>query len=1033
MDTQRLLQQALDHITERRRLPESTYRLQFHAGFTFKDATAVVPYLNDLGVTHAYASPYLKARPGSTHGYDVIDHNQLNPELGTADDHAAYSAALADRGLGQILDTVPNHVGVGTNDNAWWNDVLENGRLSRYADCFDIAWDGPSRAGDHGKVLLPVLGGLYADVLAKGELKLEFDLAAGSFAVAYFDRRFPIDPRTFGRILRSREADLSRALGEGHNELWQFCHVVVASESLANGVAMKGSAAAFSPAERVNDIKHRLAELVRRNSTAREYIEKTVGEFNGTPGGGADFSPLDQLLSQQNYRLAYWRVAPDEINYRRFFDINDLAALAMERPGVFEAAHALTLRLVADGTLDGLRIDHPDGLYDPRAYLKRLQTHAVLAHAKSVFDADPAYAGQEWKSAEEGLLATLAATELQTFGFGPNRWPLPVWVEKILAPDEPVPAGWATHGTSGYDALNMLSGLFVDPAGEKPLADLYADVAPGGPADVHDLVYEKKKLILRISLASELRMLANLLNGIAGRDRRGQDFSLGGLTDALRELIACFPTYRSYVDEADGVPPADVPLITGAVEAAIVRNPKTEPAVFHFIRDVLLQQPAVAPAGTDAEAARADRLRFAGKFQQLTAPATAKGIEDTAFYLYNRLISLNEVGGEPAHFGVSPGDLHAYLADRQKTFPHALAALSTHDTKRSEDVRARIHVLSELPGVWRQRVTTWYGLNAKHRTTHADGRPSPDANEEYLLYQTLVGVYPFDPAGAAKEKVTERVQAYLLKAMREAKVNTSWTDGNADHEKAVETFIAAVLDEKTNAEFFADFLPFQQRVAKVGMVNSLAQTLLRSTAPGVPDTYQGTELWDLSLVDPDNRRPVDYELRQRLLFDLRRRAERDDLGDLVADLLRQPTCGRVKLYTTWRALTTRKALPGLFSVGKYFPVPADGERSANLFGFARTLGSAAALVVVPRLTAGLAATPEGWPLGSAAFGDTTVKLPAALAGKTLFNVFTGESLKVDSSGGDGVSGGAVKSEGGRLAAGTALAKFPIGLWITDDA
>jgi (1->4)-alpha-D-glucan 1-alpha-D-glucosylmutase len=1018
MDTQPLLQLALDRIAERRRLPESTYRLQFHAGFTFRDAAAAIGYLADLGVTHAYASPYLKARPGSTHGYDVIDHNQLNPELGTSGDHAAYSAALADRGMGQVLDTVPNHVGVGTNDNAWWNDVLENGRASKYADCFDISWDGAPKPEDHGKVLLPTLGGELAEVLAKGELKLTFDLAAGTFSANYYDRRLPIDPRTYGLILNSRVDDLTRGLGEGHDELREYRAVAAAADALPETPASGNSVAAAARAEQVATVKRRLADLVRRNSTAREFIERAVARLNGTPGDAASHKELGELLDRQHYRLAFWRLAPDAINYRRFFDINDLAALAMERPGVFEAAHALTLKLVADGVLDGLRIDHPDGLYDPKGYLLRLQRHAIVAHAKAAYDGDEKLRGQPWADVEAALVAKLATSDVPTVGYGPNTWPLPVWVEKILAPDEPLPAGWATHGTSGYDALNMISGLYVDPAGETPLTTFYAEAVPGSPADLHDLVYEKKKLILRISLASELRMLADRLLPIAEAHPAGKAFGLPALADALRELIACFPVYRSYVDE-QGVPPADVPLIEGAITAAVRRNPRTAPAVFHFVRDVLLQRYPAAATADDKSA----WLRFAGKFQQLTAPATAKGIEDTAFYIYNRLISLNEVGGEPAKFGVSPGELHAYLADRQAHWPHAISALSTHDTKRSEDVRARLHVLSEIPGEWRERVTAWSKLNAANRTQRPGGKSSPDANEEYLLYQTLVGVYPLDPADAAKDKVVDRVQAYMLKAMREAKVNTSWTDSNADHEKAVERFVAAVLDEKANAAFFADFLPFHQRVARVGMVNALSQTLLRLTAPGVPDTYQGTELWDLSLVDPDNRRPVDYDLRRRLLFDLRRRTERDDLGDLVADLLRQPACGRVKLYTTWRTLTTRRALPGLFSAGAYQPLSADGERADRLFGFARSLGSAAALVVVPRLTASLTATKEGWPLGSAAFGDTTLRLPPAVAGKRLFNVFTGEELTAAASAASGEK---------RVAAGTALAKFPIGLWITDD-
>ncbi|HEX8915589.1 MAG TPA: malto-oligosyltrehalose synthase [Humisphaera sp.] len=993
-----LLKLALDRVRTRRRLPESTYRLQFHKGFTFRDATAAVPYLSALGLTHAYASPYMKARPGSTHGYDVIDHNQLNPELGTQADYDALVAALSARGLGHILDTVPNHAGVGTNDNAWWNDVLEHGRASRYADCFDITWDGSPRPALHGKVLLPVLGSPYAQVLEKGELELSFDLAVGTFAVEYYDRRFPVDPRTYTLILRQGRDELGKAIGSGHAELLEYDAIAAAAEALP-----KAAESASARAEAVVAMNRRLADLVRRNSTVREHVERVVRTLNGTPGSPASFDALDELLVAQNYRLAYWRVAPDEINYRRFFDVNDLAALAMERPAVFEAAHDLTLRLVAEGKVDGLRIDHPDGLYDPPAYLARLQRHAVLAHARAIL--------AERQTADPGLVLAEVKRRLEAgtayVGVGPGNSPLPVWGEKILALSEPLIEDWALLGTSGYDFLNMTAGLFVDPSAEPAVTAAYAELT-GAATDFHRLVYEKKKLILARSLASELRMLAHRLDWLAQGHRSSRDFTQAALTEALREVIACFPVYRSYVTEA-GASDVDAERIDRAVDAALKRNPTAEASAFRFVRDALLLKipQAATPEGRAAYAA------FAGKFQQLTSPATAKGIEDTAFYIYNRFVALNEVGNEPDRFGLPPDEVHAYYADRQHHWPHALSTLSTHDTKRSEDVRARLYALSEMPDEWRRVAGRWFELNAKHRKA-VDGKPAPDANEEYLLYQTLLGVWPFEATDVGPHQVLDRVRAYMLKAMREAKVNTSWTDQNEPHEQAVTTYIGAVLDEQANAPFLAEFLPVQRRVAWFGMINSLSQTLLKLTAPGVPDTYQGTELWDLSLVDPDNRRPVDYARRRELLAGLEARFAADDLKPLVAELLASPTEGRVKLYTTWLGLDARRRHPGLFSKGSYTPIRATGAKADHAFAFAREHAKAAAVVVVPRLAMRLGVKEDEWPTDDV-WGDTALPLPAELAGRRLRNVYTGETVTAE----------------GRMAVAEALATFPVGLWIAE--
>ena len=923
--TERLFRLALERARNLRRLPESTYRVQFHKGFTFRDAATIAPYLAELGVTHLYASPYLKAVPGSTHGYDVIDHNRLNPELGTDEDYAVFLEALHANGLTHILDTVPNHVGVATSENAWWNDVLENGRGSHYANYFDIAWRGSPRPNLYDKVLLPLLGGLYCDVLERGELRLVRE--DGKVWVRYYDRRFPIDPKTL---------------------------------------------------EGIDD----------------------VDALNGTVGDPRSFDRLDELLNRQHYRLDYWRVAPDEINYRRFFDVNELAALAMERQEVFEAAHALTLRLLGEGKVAGLRIDHPDGLYDPRAYFDRLQGHFLLTCARAAFDADPAMKGHNWEALRPALLDRINNPLRDT---SRNDLPLYVIAEKILAIDEPLPERWVCHGTSGYDFLVMANGLFVDGANEKAFTRIYQEFTLE-TEPFEELAYEKKRLILRISLASELHMLACRLDGLAQKHRGWRDFTLSGLVDALREVIACFPVYRTYVSESDGVSDVDRQRIEAAVGEAIRRNPRTEPAVFHFVRDVLLQR----HPETFGEEQRAEQLAFAGKFQQLTSPATAKGIEDTAFYVYNRLVSLNEVGGEPGRFGIEPEALHRYLAERKRLWPYALSAMSTHDTKRSEDVRARLNVLSEIPEEWAHHVRRWGEVNARFRA-EVKGAMAPHPNDEYLIYQTLVGAWPLEPAAEEIEAFIGRVQAYMRKAMREAKVRSSWTDPDEAYESAVLDFVAKVAGDQA---FLSDFRPFQSRVCGLGLVNSLSQTLLRLTAPGVPDTYQGCELWDFSLVDPDNRRPVDYAGRGRMLNQIGRNiaAAGEDRGPLVADLLRCMPDGRVKLYLTREALRLRREMPGLFTAGEYVPIVADGARGANVFAFERRLGNLRAIVAVPRLIARLLGRERDLPLGQDAWLDT--RLP--IAGRFL-NVFTGES----------------QTAGGSFPAAQLLAAFPVALLVAE--
>jgi (1->4)-alpha-D-glucan 1-alpha-D-glucosylmutase len=975
---ERIREKTTALLESRRRFPESTYRLQFHAGFTFKAATDLVPYLHALGVTHCYASPYLKARPGSTHGYDIIDHASLNPEIGSDDDYNRMVEAFRQHGLGQILDIVPNHMGVATNDNSWWNDVLENGPASRYAGLFDIAWQSSPRPELQNKVLLPVLGEPYGEVLEAGQLALTFE--NGAFAIGYFDRRFPIDPRTYSAILGHRIEELQRTLGPEDTALLEYESISTASRNLPDRLDTDGTKILERSREK-EIIKRRLAALTAESAPVRDFIAANVTLLNGTPGDAASFDPLDRILEQQAFRLSYWRVAPDEINYRRFFDINDLAALSMEREEVFVGAHVLVLKLAAEGKLDGLRIDHPDGLYDPAQYLRRLQEHFVLACARTVIEADPELASLERAPLEVALRENLSAdASLDT--------PYYVVVEKILGAGEPLLESWATHGTTGYEFANAINGLFVDTANEHAFSTLYHDFI-GDETRFSELVYRKKLLILQVSLAGELHMLTHQLDRLAQKSRLSRDFTFNTLRRALREVIACLPVYRSYIAD-DGIHPEDRRYIEMAVRRATVRNPLLSRRVFRFIRNMLLLE---APPGFN-DADRAEQRRFAGKFQQVTAPVMAKGLEDTAFYVYNRLTSLNEVGGDPGRFGMNPDAVHAFLQDRQAKWPFALSPLSTHDTKRSEDVRARLNVLSEIPEEWAQRIHQWSRLNEAHRQ-QIDDVGAPDANEEYLLYQTLVGAWPLDVDAPVTEEFVRRIQAYMEKATREAKVHTSWINPNPEFDRAVADFVARLLDEAASAEFLFDLRAFLKRVIPAGLLNSLAQTLLKITSPGVPDTYQGMELWDFSLVDPDNRRPVDYARRRKLLEQLQQAIAggQGDLKRIAADVMSKKEDGRIKMYVTLQALNVARTHPGLFTTGEYLPLRATGERASHLFAFARRKEQQWAVVVTPRLLA--KAMPEG---DLAAWGDTGVPLDAVSGPVVWRNVFTGAKLDASSTG-----------------------------------
>ena len=972
---QDLLEAVARAIVAQRHLPEATYRLQFHKDFTFRDATAILPYLRDLGISHCYASPYLQARPGSMHGYDITNHAALNHEIGSQEDYDAWCAALREHDLGQILDTVPNHMGIVGNENAWWNDVLENGQASPYASFFDISWQASPRPELQGRVLLPTLGEPYGKALEGGQLRLRYEF--GAFTLCYFEHRFPIAPPSYGLILGRGIEELEQTLGADNPALLEYQSILTAIKHLPRHSDTNPESMVERQREK-EVVKRRLATLTDETPAVLAFVDGNVTAFNGKPGDPRSFDLLDELLDDQAYRLCYWRVAPDEINYRRFFDVNELAALSMERPEVFAATHALILRLLRERKVDGLRIDHPDGLFDPKQYLERLQEQFVLEWAREVAAGIAEYRERPWPELEEPLRQAIA--EVRRDRTHPLVRPLYVVVEKILGTGEALPDDWPVWGTSGYDFLNLLNGLFVDTANARAFTRLYHDWIQ---AEEHlpEVVYEKKRLILDVSLSSELLMLGHRLDRLAQKNRWSRDFTLNTLRRALREVVACFPVYRSYLS-GEEIREADRLYVERAVARARQRNPSLSPAVFDFLRDVLL----LNYPESFSEADRAEQRRFVGKFQQVTAPVMAKGLEDTAFYVYNRLLSLNEVGGNPGLFGLSPETVHRYNQERQARWPRALSALSTHDTKRSEDVRARLNVLSEMPQEWQAALTRWAERNAPHRLT-LDESPVPDANEEIFLYQTLVGAWPLEPhAPGEYDAFVERVRAYVLKALHEAKVHTSWINPNGAYDEAVLQFLTSILDEHSGAPFLEDFRPFQRRLSHYGLLNSLAQTLLKIAAPGVPDTYQGTELWDFSLVDPDNRRPVDYGRRRQLLAELWEKA-RGDRRELARALFDAKEDGRVKLYVTSAALHCRRDHPGLFADGAYLPGEGAGARARHAFAFARRQGKALALVVVPRLLTQL----EGQPVG-AIWGDTTVRFAGFETGATFHNIFTGETV-----------------------------------------
>jgi (1->4)-alpha-D-glucan 1-alpha-D-glucosylmutase len=931
-------------------IPLATYRLQMHKGFGFRDAANLVPYLAELGVSHVYCSPYLRARAGSTHGYDIIDHGALNPEIGSEADFDHFVAQLRAHGLRQILDLAPNHMGVMGADNAWWMDVLENGPASARAAFFDIDWE-PINPALAGKVLVPVLGDHYGSVLERGEIALRYEHEYGGFAFWYFEHRFPVDPREYPRVLERvlralpPQALQPTARAELESLVSAFSHLPPrhATDSLA-----------IEERKRDKEVhKRRLAAQCDACPALRESVEAVVRAINGTPGRAASFDALHELLEAQAFRLAYWRVASDEINYRRFFDINDLAALRTENDTVFEATHQLVLELVRSGKVDGLRVDHPDGLHDPARYFHHLQARVAAVCGRP--------------GAVRGRGEAL---------------PLYLVVEKITAGHEHVPQTWPIHGTTGSRFANLLNGVFVETVNRARFARIWKTFTGRGEP-YEEVVYQAKRLVLRSAMASELNVLTNFLARIAQADRATRDYTLNTLRQALTEVIACFPVYRSYV--GDRVSAQDRRYIEWAVARAKRRSRASDTSIFDFVRAVLLRE----RPGVESMA-----CGFVHRFQQLTAPVNAKGVEDTAFYRHGPLVSLNEVGGDPDRFGVTLRAFHGASQDRARSWPHTMLATSTHDSKRSEDVRARLNALSEMPAAWRLALRRWSRINRSRKTRLEDGL-APSAADEYLLYQTLLGTWPagpLDEQGLARYRA--RIQAYVIKAVREAKLHSSWINVNAPYESAVAAFVEALVGRLENNLFLDDFLVLQRTVAWLGVLNGLSQTLVKLVSPGVPDIYQGNELWDFSLVDPDNRRPVDFDLRRSLLAEVRQLAGEplQRRAAALSAMLRQPEDGRCKLYLTRASLGLRQRRSALFLNGDYLPLLAEGIHATRVIAFGRRRGEAGVLAVAPRFHAGLIDRPGVVPLGAQAWGDTVVPADHLPEGATLTDVLTGRTV-----------------------------------------
>lgn len=989
------------------RIPLSTYRVQMHAKFSFAEARGILPYLTKLGIRDFYSSPIFEARPGSMHGYDVTRHDRLNPELGGDEGFARFSSELKRLGLGLLLDIVPNHMGIG-NDSIWWQDVLENGHASRYSEYFDIDWN-PLKEDMKDKLLLPILGDQYGVELESKHIQAAVD--DGRPLIRYYEHTMPLSPRSLPILFLKRD-DAAYGMPRSFRDLLQQLDPIPPHATSDDDLRSQRQ-------EQFLELLPRIREALR-SAEMQPVLKKAIESINGIEGDSRSFDRLHKLLDAQPYRLASWHTSAEEVNYRRFFDINDLAGLRMENPAVFAATHGLIRSLLARHDITGVRIDHCDGMLNPRQYLIRLQ---LLYLASQCSGETP-----QGETAANGIERSIL-DPVRGYDWSKSQGPLYTVVEKILEPREHLPMAWPVHGTSGYDFTYLANEVFIQSENQKHFDALYTQ-ALGHPSDPDTIVYRSKLQVMQTSLASEVYALTNLLSRIAAANRYARDFTDNILETVLRETIACFPVYRTYIDDRGEYSERDVAFIRYAIARAKRLNPGTDASAFDFLRDTLLLKNT--SAGTHRQKPDPRVLYFALKFQQLTGPVTAKGVEDTTFYVYNRFISSNEVGGAAKSFGISLETFHQNNQDRLKYSPGTMNATSTHDTKRSEDVRNRLNVLSEMPREWSSIVYRWRLMNAKYRRTLEDGRVAPAPNEEYLLYQTIAGAWPWQMETDKEwESFVERIKQYASKALSEAKVNLSWINPDPHYMEAVHTFITAIIPagpQRSKSPFVRSLQQLLPQLRLFGAVNSLAAVVLKVASPGVPDFYQGTELWNLALVDPDNRRSVDFDLRSRYLDGMIAHAATEGPSAVCREVLDSLADGRAKLWTMHRSLDLRNRADAIFRHGEYTPlnVIAPSGTAArqgsvnqeNVIAFMRRdpESGRSVLAAVPRFSLTLMQGKAELPLRKV-WGGARLALPQSAANRYV-NVFTGDVLCPEADGG--------------LALSNLFASFPVALLLSGE-
>lgn len=974
------IQQLIAGFMEQLYVPASVYRLQFNRDFPFTQAAEIVSYLQELGIAAVYSSPFFQAVPGSPHGYNVTDPRRINPEIGSEADFEAFCRLLQQHGLEQIADVVPNHMGIQGESNRLWQDVLENGPASVYAGFFDIDWD-PVQIQLENKVLIPVLGDQFGRVLEKGEIRIVY--RSQGFFVQYWEHLLPLEPRSYRLILEEAAAVLQQQTGADAPPLLELLSISTAFRNLPEITEQEPNELQVRNREK-EIAKRRLSDLLGQVPEAADAVAGVLELLNGNPSDPGSFDRLEDLLNRQCFRLAYWRVAAEEINYRRFFDINELAAIRIEEDQVFDYYHSLLFRLLQEKKVRGLRIDHTDGLYNPPRYFRKLQEGYLRTLTVSALEQSYGPLLDEDLALIDRVLA------MQDFS---SRLPLFVVIEKILDRKEQLPESWPVSGTVGYDFLNALNGLFIYRGSEKAFDEIYFKFT-GMHVEYEELLYLKKYQFARVQMPGEINTLGLRLKKISERNRNYRDFTLNALIRAIRGVIASFPVYRTYISpDATSISERDEQYIHIAVEKAKRRNDSLSPLIYDFIRDILLLQLDWELGEEEKQLYRDFILRF----QQITSPIMAKGEEDTVFYVNNRFISLNEVGSDAGYFGYSPGEFHRQNLERNRHWPNSFITTSTHDTKRSEDVRMRLNVLSEIPEEWKTHIVRWARVNKKYKTM-LDGELQPKRNTEYFIYQTLVGVWPDYPMEDEyyNSVFISRVCAYVEKAVREAKIFTSWLSPQREYEDAVRSFTVSILQRRKGNYFLKSFLPFQQKIAAIAMYNSLSAQTLKIGSPGVPDFYQGCELWDYSLVDPDNRRPVNYSLRQHLLG--RVQGLMGEPGPFAAkseELLRERRDSRIKIFNLWRGLHFRRSFSDLFCGGEYLPLEIEGELSEHAVAFLRRTQDRFALVVAGRFFFRLLNEEEQLPVGPEVWRDSRVLLPADLDASCLYDIYTRQPVPVE--------------------------------------